>query len=547
MKSDMWENFPKDQKEKYRKLIINFSNLSEAFSQKSYGDAEVITPIVNSKYQETVFQYAFNATEEDIANTSFDASLIMENGVKYLVGLKSFGLSAGDQKIAQFKAKNDDWSDLVSKMVENAKSIPRTEKNRKKKIDEENKDLYLNLAKKIAELRNERIRSSREQLRGFKDEGDVRSVYHVLMPTVENDQPEIKVGETTYTEIDIDNLKVLGCTNANNPSNFKFTDGIHEYKYAAADSQLFMSFHNRDIIVDSWDVHYVKDALSFFESLDHKEVVGQMAVAEEPGSYYSKPKYESYSWTFIDKNGQVPTRSGINEFNSQSKQSKPARKKQIQSLIKKYDQVLSKEELTKFSEGLQEILLPEKSNSEFVKRADELKHALYLDAASQKNNAFFEDTLKLLYPRPLNEVYIPIPDSKKFHTQHPDFFGEGIGKNLFGEKGKIIKDQKDRTFIMRFMPSRDRIEGYIDQDGGKAIQSPKSQSILGKWIKKKIFQLEDYELLTTEKLNDLGINAIRFIKNTDEHTIDVEFFWMDLDNPPKDAIGWVAKNGKVSL
>ncbi|MFP9068800.1 hypothetical protein ACLI2H_15380, partial [Enterococcus faecalis] len=83
-------------KEKYKSLITNFASLSEAFSQKSDSDndkkiTERVAPIVNSKFQETAFQRSFGAIGEDIANTSYDASLNLDDKHKYLVGIKSFG------------------------------------------------------------------------------------------------------------------------------------------------------------------------------------------------------------------------------------------------------------------------------------------------------------------------------------------------------------------------------------------------------------------------------------------------------------------------
>ncbi|MDT3995569.1 hypothetical protein RPO40_10995, partial [Mammaliicoccus fleurettii] len=95
---------------------------SEVFSQKTEGDDEDIAPIVNSKFQETVFQRSFGATGEDIANTSYDASLIVDEDHKYLIGIKSFGFNSGDQKIAQFKynSQSDDWGIILSKIKENA-------------------------------------------------------------------------------------------------------------------------------------------------------------------------------------------------------------------------------------------------------------------------------------------------------------------------------------------------------------------------------------------------------------------------------------------
>ena len=76
----MWEKLKSEHKEKYRTLITNFASLSEAFSQKSETAEEVdtfqyVAPIINSKFQETVFQRTFHAVGEDIANTSFDVSV----------------------------------------------------------------------------------------------------------------------------------------------------------------------------------------------------------------------------------------------------------------------------------------------------------------------------------------------------------------------------------------------------------------------------------------------------------------------------------------
>lgn len=79
----MWEKLKSEHKEKYRTLITNFASLSEAFSQKSETAEEVdtfqyVAPIINSKFQETVFQRTFHAVGEDIANTSFDASVVVD-------------------------------------------------------------------------------------------------------------------------------------------------------------------------------------------------------------------------------------------------------------------------------------------------------------------------------------------------------------------------------------------------------------------------------------------------------------------------------------
>lgn len=271
----MWKQLPDSQKRIYEKLITNFASLSEAFAQKSDNDSNngtIVPPIIYSKFQETAFQRAFNATGEDIGNTSYDASVdytASDVHKKYLVGIKTFGINSGNQKIAQFKAVSaSSWTDIIDNIKENAKGL-----NDKQEIDKINNDLYLKLAKKIARIRNARIKSSEENIKGLNDRDEnngeskikVEAVYHVLMPTPKNTEPKIFVGETSYLPIDIDKIEIDGCTGPKNPTNFTFRDSNHVYKYTSSDSQLLMAFDNNQIIKEVWDVQYVDDALSFLK------------------------------------------------------------------------------------------------------------------------------------------------------------------------------------------------------------------------------------------------------------------------------------------
>ena len=43
-----------------------------------------------------------------------------------------------------------------------------------------------------------------------------------------------------------------------------------------------------------------------------------------------------------------------------------------------------------------------------------------------------------------------------------------------------------------------------------------------------------------QRLNELEINDIRLTKFKNRE-IGIEFIWIDIENPPSDAIGWVAK------
>ncbi|WP_461202540.1 hypothetical protein [Enterococcus sp. N342-3-1-2] len=535
----MWEKLDHEKKEKYRLLITNFASLSESFSQKSESQyeseniSEAVAPIVNSKFQETAFQRAFGAIGEDIANTSYDASLQIDEKHKYLIGIKSFGIHSGDQKIAQFKASSvsEDWRRTLGEARENAKRL-----NDKNLADLENEELYKNIAMKIAKLRNERIASSKELIKGFdaSDDTSVEALYHVLMPSKKNEHPQIFVGEIEYTPINIENLKILGSTSLKHSANFKFTDGHHTYKYADADSQLFMNFQNKDIIVDTWNVNYVEDAFSFFENI-HQTIE---TIAEE------RKVEATVSWMIANKKGQVERSSGFNGFDGATKLAKANgyREKRIQNFREKYSDIISAIEMNYITDKLELILLNKFSTTEEKEIMKGLRSELRDYILVLDNEYIKQEVFSMVY-RPVSEMYIPIPDAKNFHMSYPDFFGENIG-TFQNNSSKLALPKDKREFILEFLPSKDRVVAYINQDNGKSIQSVNEQGILGEWILRGIFQLREYEPLTGERLNELGINGIRLIKYADRESIGLEFIWIDIENPPFDAIGWVKENHK---
>ncbi len=55
-----------------------------------------------------------------------------------------------------------------------------------------------------------------------------------------------------------------------------------------------------------------------------------------------------------------------------------------------------------------------------------------------------------------------------------------------------------------------------------------------------IFILKEREVLTGQRLNELEINSNRLTKFKNVE-IEIEFIWIDTENPPIDAIGWIAK------
>lgn len=536
----MWNDLPIVQKEEYKRLILAFASLTGMFAQKSTDEDSEAAPIINSKFQETAFQRAFEAYAEDIGNTSYDASLQHE-GEKYLVGIKTFGIASGDQKVAQFKAKHDEWATIIEEIKANASKV-----EDKEAINVLNKDLYMTLARRIAKIRNARIDSSRANIKGFLveiDDSHVHSVYHVLMPSSKNEDAKIFVGETSYDKIDIENITILGCTGKNNPTNFFFTDGKHTYKYTAADSQLHMNFDNRNIVCDEWNVKYADDAHAIFGKI--ADIVYPKAEEilpdEDEDNSFDEASHgnmeieETYCWTIWNKNGETELYSGFNSFfGTGSKMGKDQRKQRIEKLYSEYEDQVEEKVLYEIKQGMTEFLLEPASSVD--EKAQKVRLREYLVRLAKQSGTFKlkKDIYKMLY-RPMDEMYIPIPDSAQFHKEHPNFFGKGFGKIKDGTS-KLELPKEERRFNLVFEPSGDVLPAYITQDNGKAIESAEKQTYLGEWILRGVFQLEEYEPLTSSRLAELNINGLRFTRYKGSDDIHIEFIWIDEDNPPKGFI-----------
>ena len=527
----MWKDLNQNDRDEYKKMILAFASLTEMFAQKA-DSKSTRNPIINSKYQETVFQRVFNATVEDRGNTSIDASLAKSdaNGhiTKYLIGIKTFNKSSDAQKIMQFKANHNSWTDILNTIEENSKTKNGNERQ-KDKINKLNKSLYMQLAREISILHNNRMDSAISNLRGFlisEETDDVESVYHVLMPSTKRKKSYIYVGETSYDKIDIDNIEIEGCTSAKKPLNFIFTDGNHKYKFTAADCQLFMYFDIDKIIQDIWEVKYTDDAYAIFSNIADT-------------LFANKDKQiESYSWLITNSKGEVNQFSGFNSFfGIGSKLAKTERKKRIKRMREKYSDAVNTESLEFILNSLHEYwstpALKYAEKQEKVKaRSNLIEH---LDSIANED---FKDEIKKVLFRPKDEIYIPIPNSAKFHTEHPDFFSTGAG-HLKKEGNKNIKlssSKEQRKFTLVFEPSGTKIESFITQDAGKAIESYAKQSRLGEWILREIFKLDEYEPLTKKRLDELEINGIRLVKDPDSGEIHLHFIWIDKKNLPDDFI-----------
>lgn len=523
----MWENLKESQKLEYKKLILAFASLTEVFSQKVEDneiDLNSLIPIINSKYQEKVFQKSFSAKLEDKKNTSFDVSLEID-GVdgkihKYLIGIKTFRFNSGSQKIKQIKSYNEELRTYFEEAKRNADCTDGT----KNAINQINKDVFLKLAKDISRIRNTKIDSDTAEINGFDglNDTDIESVYHVLMPSKKHGKPVIYVGETTYDKIDIENITIKEHSN-NKTLNFSFTDGRHDYHFTAADNQLWMNFDKKNIIKETWDVSYVDDAISVFSKIAKELPV-------------KKQSFESYSW-FICKGKELPSYSGFNSFFSLgSKLSKVERIKKLKQLKAWLQESYYQPNVySELYDMVDDYFSMSSSNKKEKQHKEFLRDSIITKIKKFENPEFEEKIIKLLF-RPKSEVYIPIPNARKFHKAHPDFFGPQIGTFKSSNSSKLNLDKENRTFMLVFEPSGQKMKAFITQDNGKAIESWDKQSIMGKWLINDVFQLQDYEKLTLERLEELNINGIRLEKNIETGEIHFSFIWIDKKHKPEDFI-----------
>ena len=100
--------------------------------------------------------------------------------------------------------------------------------------------------------------------------------------------------------------------------------------------------------------------------------------------------------------------------------------------------------------------------------------------------------------------------------------------SLTVNKEMILEEQRRRnSFNLVFEPSGERVKAYIGQQAGKSIMSVESMQHLGNWILKGIFQLKDYEVLTKDKLEEIGINSIVLYRTKSDNDVHLQFIYAE--------------------
>lgn len=155
----------------------------------------------------------------------------------------------------------------------------------------------------------------------------------------------------------------------------------------------------------------------------------------------------------------------------------------VLSLISEGKSGLQFAPITKEKEHIFLPLYSDKGGKRYVPEKSSLNQ---WNAAGRKRNA--------------NEVYIQIPSW--IHKKFPTFF-----------------PGRDQAFNLN-LPDKKILSAKVCQDGGKALMSNPNQE-LGKWLLRNVMNLEENELLTYERLQELDIDSVVIYKEAEgEYSID---------------------------
>lgn len=105
-----------------------------------------------------------------------------------------------------------------------------------------------------------------------------------------------------------------------------------------------------------------------------------------------------------------------------------------------------------------------------------------------------------------NEVYIIVPSF--IHKIHKDFFPYNTD------------DFKSESFTV-LLPNQKELKMKIAQSGGKALMSDPNKA-LGKWILRDVLNLKEYEILTKQKLDIIGIDSVK-LRKINSHYYKLDF------------------------
>lgn len=255
----------------YFDMLKAVCRLSKLFSENS-------VPYIDYRIVENLFCKYYQATNDARLCTAFDARINTLG-----VGIKTFilGKSHKTEKVAEFNQLRDVLNGLSG----------------------------VNLAKKLGELRNERIDFS------VRTYNVTDMIYHIIG----REDCSLRVFNCDYPYIQIDNI---GDVKQGHAGSISFTDGLNRYRFNNSKSVLMMQFdvpQDECVVIDT---PILDDPYEFLERLLQVDAIPHYDAPkkrrEKGKDYVVLPLY-----SFRHGKKQVPLKSGLNQWNASGRPRNP--------------------------------------------------------------------------------------------------------------------------------------------------------------------------------------------------------------------------------
>ncbi len=273
-----YDKQPVSNQEDYKQMLKIMGQLSNFFSESD-------CPYLAYRAHENIFCRYLEAENLARSDCSADAK---KDGIG--IGLKTW-MGNDDQKVAEFGKLKKNYTHLSG----------------------------IELVKKIAEYRNERIRVTKK----------LHSINQMIYHVVKRVPNMMQILECTFDYIDIDSIKII--PNRGNDNNTYFTDEKHTYHFSVSKNTLYMIFDDLELL-DCFEVGIIDDPYVFLLSLTQQIPFNRLPVdfVNEQGqaveTYQTAIKKRTvikpmlclplYSKRSIDKERFVAEKSGLNQWNA---------------------------------------------------------------------------------------------------------------------------------------------------------------------------------------------------------------------------------------
>lgn len=262
-----YEKQPTNDCENYKTMLSIIGNLTLLFSESN-------CPYLPYRAHENIFCKYFNA--DNLAR--FDCSADAKQN-KIGIGLKTW-MGNNDQKVAEFGKLRETYKELTG----------------------------IELVKKVAEYRNERLRVTKNA------HGIDEMIYHIVKRVPNH----MQILECAFDMIDIDNITVI--PKRGNVNNTYFNDKKHTYHFSSSKNTLYMIF-DECTILDEFEVEIMADPYAYLMDLSNSPFNKTM-ITPETYDFSNKLCLRLYSSN--SKKGKfVAEKSGLNQWNASGRERNP--------------------------------------------------------------------------------------------------------------------------------------------------------------------------------------------------------------------------------